>query len=89
MRHRRPSALLQTAYDPYVSYSLHSLKGGYMGDTIGDCSTIGVIKGDTRNVDHSSCEQGKSRGFSHSEYLSTLPKIGQDRKRHPKPWRHR
>ena len=36
-----------------VSYSLNSLKGGYIRDYIG--ATIGVIKGDTRSLDYSSC----------------------------------
>ena len=35
-----------------VSYSLNSLKGGYIGDYIG--TTIGLIKGDTRSLDYSS-----------------------------------
>ena len=33
---------------PHMSYSLNSLKGGYIGDSIGD------IKGDTRSLDSSS-----------------------------------
>ena len=33
-----------------MSYSLNSLKGGY----IGNGTTIGVIKGDTRSLDYSS-----------------------------------
>ena len=37
-----------------MSYSLNSLKGGYIGDYIG--STIGVIKGDTMSLDYCSCE---------------------------------
>ena len=37
----------------HVSYSLNSLKGGYIGNYIRDC--LGVIKGDTRSLDHSSC----------------------------------
>ena len=36
----------------HMSYSLNSLKGGYIGDCIG--TTIGVIKGDTRSLDYSS-----------------------------------
>ena len=35
-----------------MSHSLNSLKGGYMGDYIG--YIIGVIKGDTRSLDHGS-----------------------------------
>ena len=35
-----------------MSYSLNSLKGGYIGDYIG--ATIGVINGDTRSLDYSS-----------------------------------
>ena len=35
---------------PYMSYSLNSLKGGYIGDYIG--TTVGVIKGDTRSLDY-------------------------------------
>ena len=35
-----------------MSYSLNSLKGGYIGDCIG--GTIGVIKGDTRSLDSGS-----------------------------------
>ena len=35
-----------------MSYSLNSLKGGYIGDYMG--TTIGVIKGDTRSLDSSS-----------------------------------
>ena len=35
-----------------VSPSLNSLKGGYIGDYIGDYNSIGVIKGDTRNLDY-------------------------------------
>ena len=34
-----------------MSYSLNSLKGGYIGDYIG--TTMGVIKGDTRSLDYS------------------------------------
>ena len=40
-------------WDPYMSYSLNSLEGGYIGDYIGDYY-IGVIKGDTRSLDYSS-----------------------------------
>ena len=35
-----------------MSYSLNSLKGGYIGIIYG--TTIGVIKGDTRSLDYSS-----------------------------------
>ena len=35
-----------------MSYSLSSLKGGYIGDYIG--TTIGDIKGDTRSLDYGS-----------------------------------
>ena len=38
--------------DKQMSYSLNSLKGGYIGDYIG--TTIGVIKGDTRSLDYGS-----------------------------------
>ena len=37
----------------HVTYSLNSLKGGYIGVYIG--TTIGVIKGDTRSLDNGSC----------------------------------
>ena len=37
-----------------MSYSLNSVKGGHMGDYIGDYH--GVIKGDTRSLDCSSCQ---------------------------------
>ena len=38
-----------------MSYSLNSLKGGYIGDYIGFIkTTIGFIKGDTRSLDSSS-----------------------------------
>ena len=36
-----------------VSYGLNSLKGAIWRSTIG--TTIGVIKGDTRSLDYSSC----------------------------------
>ena len=36
-----------------MSYSLNTLKGGYIGDCIG--SIIGVIKGDARSLDNGSC----------------------------------
>ena len=39
-------------HQDYMSYSLNSLKGGYIGDYIG--TTIGVIKKDTRNLDNGS-----------------------------------
>ena len=35
-----------------MSYSLNSLKGGYIKDYIG--TTIGVIKGDTRSLENGS-----------------------------------
>ena len=35
-----------------MSYSLHSLKVGYIGDHMG--STIGLMKGDSRSLDYSS-----------------------------------
>ena len=35
-----------------MSYSLNSLKGGYIGDYIG--TTIGGTKGDTRSLDNGS-----------------------------------
>ena len=38
----------------HVSFSLNSLKGGYIGIIYG--TTIGVIKGDTRSLDYSSCD---------------------------------
>ena len=37
-----------------MSYSLNSLKGGFMGDYIG--ATIRVIKGDTSSLEHGSYE---------------------------------
>ena len=40
-----------------MSYSLNSFNRGYTGDYIG--SIIGVIKGDTRSLDSSSCEESK------------------------------
>ena len=36
----------------YMSYSLNSLKGRYIGDYIG--TTMGVMKGDTMSLDYSS-----------------------------------
>ena len=41
-----------------MSYSLNSLKGGYIRIILG--TTIGVFKGDTRSLDYSSY---KFRGF--------------------------
>ena len=38
-----------------MSYSLNSLKGGYIGDY------IGVIKGDTRSLDYSSDEMERRK----------------------------
>ena len=38
----------------HLNHSLNSLKGGYVADYIR--SNIGVIKGDTRSLDYSSCE---------------------------------
>ena len=35
-----------------MSYSLNSLKGGYVGDYIG--TILGVIKGDARSLDNGS-----------------------------------
>ena len=43
-----------------MSHSLNSLKGGYIGDYIGD-DNITIIKGDTRSLDSSS--HGNSRSF--------------------------
>ena len=40
----------------HMSYSLNSLKGGYIGDYIGDYYR--VIKGDTRSLDYSSYDLG-------------------------------
>ena len=37
----------------YVSFSLNSVKGDYIREYIG--TTIGIIKGDTRMLDYSSC----------------------------------
>ena len=37
-----------------MSYSLNSLKGGYIGDYTG--TTLGDSKGDTRSLDYSSYE---------------------------------
>ena len=39
-----------------MNHCLNSLKGGYIGDSIGDYyrGTIGVIKGDARSLDKSS-----------------------------------
>ena len=42
----------------YMSYSLNSLKGGYIGD---QGTTIGVIKGDTRSLDYSSYEEAHTK----------------------------
>ena len=55
-----------SVYTPFtkthVSYNLNSLKGGYIGIIYG--TTIGVIKGDTRSLDYSSCDLGQvSRGL--------------------------
>ena len=36
-----------------MSYSLYSLKGGYVEDYMG--TTMGVIEEDTRSLDYSSC----------------------------------
>ena len=49
-----------------MSYGLNSLKGGYIGEYIGDYN-IGGIEGDTRSLDYGSyeCEKaacGYSRG---------------------------
>ena len=63
----------------HVSYSLNSLKGVYIGDYIG--TTIGVIKGDTRSLDYSSCRDRYSnlsrehRGDSSGELSYELPSI--------------
>ena len=55
---RRPAShlcLRSRVYCFHMSYSLSSLMGGYMGDyVIIYGTTIGVIKGDTRSLEHSS-----------------------------------
>ena len=45
---------IHASRDPggYLSYSLNSLKGGYIGIYIG--TTIGDIRGDTRSLDYGS-----------------------------------
>ena len=47
---KRPGFLEVVSLD--MSYSLNSLKGGYIGDYIG--TTIGDIKGDTKSLEYSS-----------------------------------
>ena len=47
--HRLPNT---GTHKGYLSHSLNSLKGEYIGDYIG--TTIGVIKGDTRSLDYGS-----------------------------------
>ena len=50
---QRPTANARNVGSDYhTSYSLSSLKGGYIGDYIG--TTIRDIKGDTRSLDYSS-----------------------------------
>ena len=50
---QRPTANARNVGSDYhTSYSLNSLKGGYIGDYIG--TTIRDIKGDTRSLDYSS-----------------------------------
>ena len=45
----------------YMSYSLNSLKGGYIGDYIG--TTMGVIKGDTGSLNFCSYVDMEDLGF--------------------------
>ena len=40
---------------PHASQNLNSLKGGLCRDYTGHRPTIGVIKGNTRSLDYSSC----------------------------------
>ena len=47
-----------SVWETHMSYSLTSLKGGYIGDYMG--TSIGVIKGDTRSLDYSSYEDPTS-----------------------------
>ena len=44
-----------------MSYSLNSLKGGYIGDSIG--ATVRGIKGDTRSLDYGSYRAGQDGGY--------------------------
>ena len=63
----------------YMNHSLNSLKGGYIGDSMG--TTIGVIKGDTRSLDKGTYvyvyvyvyRAGCYRCASHSSALSYMP----------------
>ena len=55
----------RSSYDKRdVSYSLNSLKGVKEGIIWGN--TMGIIKGDTRNLDYSSCGLSFNRAFSFS-----------------------
>ena len=54
-----------------MSYSLNSLKGGYIGEYIG--TNIGGIKGDTRSLDYSSYPQHKAE--VPSEFIRLLPEL--------------
>ena len=49
----QPSIRIHIPNLMHVSYSLNSLKGGYIGDYIGD--DYRDIKGDTQSLDYSSC----------------------------------
>ena len=48
--------LREQDYKCNVGHGLNSFKGGYIGDYIG--GIIGLIKGDTRSLDYSSCGRG-------------------------------
>ena len=51
----------------YMSYSLNSLKGGYIGDYIG--TTMRAIKGNTRSLDYSSYRHiVNDNGKEHASY---------------------
>ena len=50
-----------------MSYSLNSLKGGYIGDGVGNI--IADIKGDTRSLNYSSHRFAFCALFYHLEYV--------------------
>ena len=69
----------------HVSYSLNSLKGGYVGDYIGKYWTLNprLIKGNTRSLGYSSCvavawsncKPGKMLPIGlYSDYIGTMEK---------------
>ena len=60
-----------------MSYSLKSLKGGYIGDDLG--TTIGLIKGDTGSLDYGSYAFNHVRSssiiLSHSQFPCHFPSV--------------